>query len=288
MILIARQPGHVARVRRLARGNRGGQRVRRRLRFVGLASGLTLVGGMLVASAGATSPPASAASARIRVEPMVTSRLASTTQPLTEAQCVADFTAPCYDPAQIQKAYNEGPLFSHGITGAGETIVIVDAFGSPTIQSDLATFDSTFGLPAPPSFNIIQPAGHVRPWNPKRQRHGRLGRRDHPRRRVVPHHGPRSEHPPGRDAGVGDRGYDRLPPDRQGRELRHRPSPRGRDQPEFFGHRADLPDGPVPAPPAKRLYQRRPATGSPSWPPRATPGPPTSPTRRDHSITPIR
>ena len=48
---------------------------------------------------------------------------------------------PCYDPAQIETAYNERPLFVHGITGAGETIVIVDSFGSPTIQSDLATFD---------------------------------------------------------------------------------------------------------------------------------------------------
>ena len=38
-----------------------------------------------------------------------------------------------------------------GITGAGETIVIVDSFGSPTIASDLAHFDAYFRLPAPPS-----------------------------------------------------------------------------------------------------------------------------------------
>jgi subtilase family serine protease len=94
------------------------------------------------------------------------SELASRTQPPTEAQCVAAFTVPCYDPAQIQTAYNEQPLFSRGITGKGQTIVIVDSYGSPTIQSDLATFDAQTGLPAPPSFKIIQPAGAVPPYDP--------------------------------------------------------------------------------------------------------------------------
>ncbi len=32
-------------------------------------------------------------------------------------------------------------------TGAGQAVAIVDAFGSPTLSSDLATFDSAFGLP---------------------------------------------------------------------------------------------------------------------------------------------
>jgi subtilase family serine protease len=96
----------------------------------------------------------------------IRSELASRTQPPTEADCVASFTVPCYDAPQIETAYNEQPLFSHGITGKGETIVIVDSFGSPTIQSDLATFDAQFGLPAPPSFKIIQPAGAVPPYDP--------------------------------------------------------------------------------------------------------------------------
>jgi subtilase family serine protease len=101
------------------------------------------------------------AAASIEVHPDMISRLATVTQPPTQAQCVAAFTVPCYDPSQIETAYNEQPLFSHGITGAGQTIVIVDSFGSPTIQSDLATFDAQFGLPAPPSFQILQPAGPV-------------------------------------------------------------------------------------------------------------------------------
>ena len=52
------------------------------------------------------------------------------------------------------------------MNGKGATIVIVDSFGSPTIQNDLATFDAQFGLPAPPSFKIIQPAGAVPPFDP--------------------------------------------------------------------------------------------------------------------------
>jgi subtilase family serine protease len=64
-------------------------------------------------------------------------------------------------PAQVAAAYDLGPLTSAGITGAGQTIVIVDSFGSPTIAADLAHFDSYFKIPAPPSFRVIQPAGKV-------------------------------------------------------------------------------------------------------------------------------
>jgi subtilase family serine protease len=64
-------------------------------------------------------------------------------------------------PAQIRAAYELAPLYRKGIDGANQTIVIVDSFGSPTITSDLAHFDSYFGLPAPPSFRVIQPAGAV-------------------------------------------------------------------------------------------------------------------------------
>jgi subtilase family serine protease len=130
-----------------------------RARYLGAAGAIALISGLLTAGAPTVAAIVSVQPASIR------SQLASTTQPPTEAQCVASFTVPCYDPAQMQTAYNVGPLFAHGITGRGQTIVIVDSFGSPTIQSDLATFDKQFGLPAPPSFRIIQPAGPVGPYN---------------------------------------------------------------------------------------------------------------------------
>jgi len=56
----------------------------------------------------------------------------------------------CLGPAQVRRAYN----IPRNLTGRGETIVIIDAFGNPDIASDLAGFDSTFGLPAA-NLNII-------------------------------------------------------------------------------------------------------------------------------------
>ena len=64
-------------------------------------------------------------------------------------------------PRQVRRAYNTGPLMSRGIVGKGQTIVIVDSFGSPTIKADLAHFDRYFGLAAPPALRVIQPAGRV-------------------------------------------------------------------------------------------------------------------------------
>ncbi|MGA2513866.1 MAG: S53 family peptidase [Candidatus Limnocylindrales bacterium] len=65
----------------------------------------------------------------------------------------------CYAPKQIQAAYGFNTLYHMGVLGQLRTIVIVDAFDDPYIVSDLATFDSTFGLPAPQAFNIIYPDG---------------------------------------------------------------------------------------------------------------------------------
>jgi len=87
-------------------------------------------------------------------------------QPPTTAECETQYQIACYGPQQFQQAYDMTPLYRAGLTGAGETIVIVDAYGSPTIQSDLQTFDQAYGLPAPPSFKIIQPAGPVPPFDP--------------------------------------------------------------------------------------------------------------------------
>jgi subtilase family serine protease len=124
-----------------------------------MAGALALATGSLVAGG----VPATAS---IAIGPMMVSKFVSARQPLSEPQCESLFTVACYVPAQVQTAYDEQPLFDSGITGAGQTIAIVDAFGSPTIQADLATFDATFNLPAPPSFKIIQPAGKVPAWDP--------------------------------------------------------------------------------------------------------------------------
>ena len=81
--------------------------------------------------------------------------------PPTTAQCEAQIGIACYNGPQFEHAYGTDQLYSKGITGAGQTIVIVDSFGSPSIQQDLATYDQQNGLPAPPSFKVIAPEGPI-------------------------------------------------------------------------------------------------------------------------------
>jgi subtilase family serine protease len=119
------------------------------------------MGTVALASASLFAVGAPTVVATVSIEPGALSLLASTSQPPTQSQCVATFTVPCYVPAQLQTAYNEQPLFQRGITGKGQTIVLVDAFGSPSIVSDLSTFDAQFGIPDPPSIRVIQPDGPV-------------------------------------------------------------------------------------------------------------------------------
>jgi subtilase family serine protease len=70
------------------------------------------------------------------------------------SQCVATFGLACYTPQEIRTAYD----IPSSLTGAGQTIVIVDAYGSPTVRQDLHIFDQAFGLPDP-TLNIIYPGG---------------------------------------------------------------------------------------------------------------------------------
>jgi subtilase family serine protease len=81
------------------------------------------------------------------------------TTPPTTAFCKAKYHFSCYQPFQLERAYDLVPLYQEGYDGRGRTIVIVDAYGSPTIHHDLEAFDHSFGLPDPPSLKIIQPAG---------------------------------------------------------------------------------------------------------------------------------
>ncbi|MGA7987377.1 MAG: S53 family peptidase [Candidatus Dormiibacterota bacterium] len=62
---------------------------------------------------------------------------------------------PCYGPYDLAKTYD----FPANLDGRGQTIVIVDAYGSPSILTDLAFFDAYFGIAAPPSLTIIKAAG---------------------------------------------------------------------------------------------------------------------------------
>jgi subtilase family serine protease len=64
----------------------------------------------------------------------------------------------CYTTADIYAAYGVDALHAEGTTGRGETIVIVDSYGSPTVQQDLDRFSDTFNLPRT-TVEIIYPDG---------------------------------------------------------------------------------------------------------------------------------
>ncbi len=64
----------------------------------------------------------------------------------------------CYDPYQMRAAYGIASLISAGFDGTGKTIVIVDAFQNPNLASQIAFYDSFYGLP-PINLSISAPDG---------------------------------------------------------------------------------------------------------------------------------
>ncbi|MBV8081032.1 MAG: S53 family peptidase [Actinobacteria bacterium] len=102
----------------------------------------------------------------------------SRVSPLPTSGCEAAIGIACYSPAQFEQAYDMAGLHAAGTDGSGQTIAIVDSFGSPTIQNDLHQFDQTFGQanaygipPDPailqdPTLTVIQPAGAVPAFDP--------------------------------------------------------------------------------------------------------------------------
>src|SRR5258708_1656842 len=82
--------------------------------------------------------------------------------------------APCgYQPSEMHTAYNLSPLYQQGLDGSGETVVIVDAYGSATIAQDAELFSQIYGLPDITSQNfsvgkapglVHNPKGPARNW----------------------------------------------------------------------------------------------------------------------------
>ena len=60
-------------------------------------------------------------------------------RPPSDRFCRRHFGIDCYLPRQLRQAYRLPALARRGITGKGQTIVIVDSFGSPTVRHDLAS-----------------------------------------------------------------------------------------------------------------------------------------------------
>ncbi len=66
-----------------------------------------------------------------------------------------------YDAAEMEKAYGLDKVYKNGLDGTGQTIVIVDAFGSNTIAADANLFSQLNNLPPLTSsnFTIYTPVG---------------------------------------------------------------------------------------------------------------------------------
>ena len=148
--------------------------MKHRLRSAGsarLVAVLAFAAAIAVALVGASaSGAAGPVTHRITVNPQVSAPQTATqaTPALHHFSCQDQSLASgnrCYQPFQMQAAYNYSGLLSQGIDGTGKTIVIIDAFGSPTITSDLHDFDAEFGLPDP-NFSIITPAGTPPTFDP--------------------------------------------------------------------------------------------------------------------------
>ncbi|GAA3733563.1 S53 family peptidase [Streptomyces tremellae] len=84
--------------------------------------------------------------------------------PLTTAQCEDRYGIACYTPTQYRQAYDLAPLYRRGITGRGRTIVVVDSFGSPTVQHDLDVYSRQFGIKST-HVDVVR-WGRVPPFDP--------------------------------------------------------------------------------------------------------------------------
>lgn len=122
------------------------------------------VGVLAVPAATASSAAAAAVPAVVPLAVVGPTVGSATSATPTSAECIAatgGVVQACYGPPDLRNQYNFPADDNTTAAGAGQTIVIFDSFGSPTISQDLAHFDSAYGIPAPPSFNVYQPEGRV-------------------------------------------------------------------------------------------------------------------------------
>jgi len=110
--------------------------------------------------AAGTTPPPPKPGPVLKVDPLKSDGkmhhpllLATHLDTITAVPLVSSGTPAGYSPTTIKKY-----LGLTG-TGSGQTIAIVTAYNAPTIAADLATFDSMYGLAAPPSFKKVSQTG---------------------------------------------------------------------------------------------------------------------------------
>ena len=68
---------------------------------------------------------------------------------------------PDFTPAQLQAVYGLPAAYKLGLNGKGQTIVLLEAYGYPTMEADANAFFELTGLPllTPSNFSVVYPAG---------------------------------------------------------------------------------------------------------------------------------
>lgn len=70
----------------------------------------------------------------------------------------SDSTGTYLSPKQLWTLYGVEPLLKQCYTGKGQTVVVIDSFGSPTLQEDIDYFSDYYGLPHV-KLQILAPLG---------------------------------------------------------------------------------------------------------------------------------
>jgi subtilase family serine protease len=91
----------------------------------------------------------------------------STVSPSPTASGTAIGGTHSYTPQQLRDAYGVTSLYNQGDTGKGQTVVVIDSFGSPTLQQDVDAFDQKYSLPSI-TIQVLAPVGSV-PFDPNNQ-----------------------------------------------------------------------------------------------------------------------
>jgi subtilase family serine protease len=98
--------------------------------------------------------------------PFIAQHIDAVANPTGTVRFSCQLTTPpgCYGPDQLRQAYGVQTLLNTGHDGTGRTIVIIDAYGSATLDTDVANFDAAWSLPAA-NYQVIAPFG-VDPTDP--------------------------------------------------------------------------------------------------------------------------
>lgn len=88
-----------------------------------------------------------ASAGAVAVHPTISdyTQLTTSETPPTSANCVS-VGRTCFTPQSTRASYNLNPLYGQGYDGRGQTIAIMDAYGSDTMAHDLHVYNTAFGL----------------------------------------------------------------------------------------------------------------------------------------------